>query len=98
MGVGIIAVAPLLLITLLAVISGNLHFQPFWAGLASVFLVERVVTVWRAGLLAVAIAALLFVEFAYDLLQQVVYVKCLVDALFKRAERWGTHVFAESGT
>lgn len=97
MGLGVLAIALLLLITLVSVAVGDAHFQPFWASLALIFLAERAVTVWRAGPVAVALAAVLVVEFAYDLLQQAVYLKCLADAILGRTERWGTHTIAESG-
>lgn len=94
MGAGVVAMALLLLTTSLAVASGGLEFQPLWLALTGVFAAERVTTAWRAGPVAAAIAAVLFVEVAYELLQQAVYVRCLFDAALRRDERWGTHVFA----
>lgn len=89
MGVGTFAISMLLLLTLLSVLTGTLSFHPFWLTLAGVFLVERIVTVRRGGRVSVAIASVLVIEFAYDVLQQAVYVKCLFDAAFGRATSWG---------
>ncbi len=99
MGIGTLAISLLILITLLSALAGALSFHPFWTALGGVFLVERVVTVWRGGLASVAIASVLVIEFAYDVLQQAVYVKCLSDMLLGRTARWGgNHIFAGGET
>ncbi|WP_273844113.1 glycosyltransferase family 2 protein [Rubrobacter calidifluminis] len=95
MGVGTLAVFLLVLVTALSIAVGEVSFRPFWVGLAGIFLLERIVTVWRAGYVEVAIASVLVIEFAYDLFQQVIYVKCLWDMLFRKPESWGTHLFEE---
>lgn len=89
MGLGTFAISMLLLLTLLAAFTGSLSFQPFWMALGGVFFVERVVTAFRGGKVSVAIASVLAIEFAYDLLQQAIYVKCLTDSMFGRSASWG---------
>ena len=89
MGVGAMAISTLILLTLFSVFTDSLTFQPFWAAIGGVFLVERIVTVWRGGPVSVAIASVLVLEFAYDLLQQGVYFRSLIDALLGRTAHWG---------
>jgi cellulose synthase/poly-beta-1,6-N-acetylglucosamine synthase-like glycosyltransferase len=56
--------------------------------LALVFTAERTVTVRRAGLRSVLVAAALVVELAYDMFQNVVYGACLVGALRRTRQQW----------
>ncbi len=76
----------LLLITLLA--ADGFRFLSFWIGIGTIFVVERLVTVWAAGWRGRAIAAPLFIEIAYDLVLQAVYVKSLVDMATGRTAGW----------
>ncbi len=76
----------LLLITLLA--ADSFEFVWVWAFLAVIFVVERVVTVWAVGWRGRAIALPLVIEIAYDLVQQAVYVKSLLDIATGRAAGW----------
>jgi cellulose synthase/poly-beta-1,6-N-acetylglucosamine synthase-like glycosyltransferase len=76
----------LVLITLLA--ADGLRFAWFWVGLGSVFIVERVVTVWSAGWRARLLALPLVIELAYDFVQQVIYVKSLIDIASGRKAGW----------
>jgi cellulose synthase/poly-beta-1,6-N-acetylglucosamine synthase-like glycosyltransferase len=76
----------LLLITLLA--ADGLRFATLWIGLGTIFVVERVVTVWRAGWRARLLALPLVIEIAYDALLQAIYVKSLVDISSGRKAGW----------
>ncbi len=76
----------LLLITLVA--SDSFEFVWFWAFVGLIFVVERVVTVWAVGWRGRAIAFPLVVEIAYDVMQQAVYVKSLLDIATGRAAGW----------
>lgn len=62
---------------------------PFWLGIGSIFIVDRVVSVWDGGWRARFLAALLFPELAYDLFLDVVYVKGIFDITFARNAKWG---------
>ena len=62
---------------------------PFWLGIGTVFMVERVVTAWRVGWAGRALAALLLPELFYDLYLDVVYVTGLVEITADRAANWG---------
>jgi cellulose synthase/poly-beta-1,6-N-acetylglucosamine synthase-like glycosyltransferase len=76
----------LLIITLLA--ADGLRFAWFWVGLGTIFVIERVVTVWSAGWKARLLAFPLVIELAYDVVQQVIYVKSLVDISSGRKAGW----------
>jgi poly-beta-1,6-N-acetyl-D-glucosamine synthase len=76
----------LLLITLLA--ADGLRFAWFWVAIGSIFVVERVVTVWSAGWKARLLALPLVVEIGYDLILQAVYVKSLFDIASGRKAGW----------
>lgn len=76
----------LLLITLLA--ADHVQFIWFWVGIGTIFVVERVVTVWPAGWRARLLALPLVIEIAYDLVLQAVYVKSIFDIASGREAGW----------
>jgi cellulose synthase/poly-beta-1,6-N-acetylglucosamine synthase-like glycosyltransferase len=76
----------LLLITLLA--ADEVRFLWFWVGIGTIFVVERVVTVWPAGWRARLLAFPLVIEIAYDLVLQAVYVKSIFDIATGREAGW----------
>ena len=77
----------LMLITVLAV--DEWIWFPFWLVVGAIFVVERVLTVWRGGWKARGLAVLLFPELAYDVFLQLVFVKCLIDITLNRRASWG---------
>ena len=76
----------LMAITLLA--ADQFVLEPFWVALGSVFIVEKVVTAWAIGWRGRLLALPLFIELAYDLLLQVIFVKSLVDIATGRKAGW----------
>jgi cellulose synthase/poly-beta-1,6-N-acetylglucosamine synthase-like glycosyltransferase len=76
----------LLLITLLA--ADSFQFLWLWVGIGTIFIVERVVTVWPAGWRARLLALPLVVEIGYDLVLQAVYVKSIFDIASGREAGW----------
>ena len=66
---------------------------PFWLGIGSVFMVERVVTVWKGGWRARLLAATLVPELLFDMYLDLVYVKGIIDVTLGRQAQW-THVVA----
>jgi cellulose synthase/poly-beta-1,6-N-acetylglucosamine synthase-like glycosyltransferase len=88
-GYGTIALnAYLLLMTVTLLSADGFEIIWFWAILGMIFVVERVVTVWPAGWRARLIALPLFIEIAYDLFLQAVYVKSLIDIASGRSAGW----------
>ena len=66
----------------------TLRFSPLWLVVGAIFVVERVVSVRRAGPLAVLVALSMFVELGYGLFKHAVNLKCLFDISRGRAAVW----------
>nr|WP_237405196.1 glycosyltransferase family 2 protein [Streptomyces sp. SN-593] len=62
--------------------------SPFWTAIGALFLVEKVVSVRRAGPRAVVVAALMVPEMLYDLFQHAVYFSSLWGLLRRSEEKW----------
>jgi cellulose synthase/poly-beta-1,6-N-acetylglucosamine synthase-like glycosyltransferase len=62
---------------------------PFWLGVGTVFVLDRVVSAWKGGWKARLLAVLLFPELIYDMYLDVVYIKGIVDITFARNATWG---------
>ncbi|UDM00060.1 glycosyltransferase family 2 protein [Streptomyces longhuiensis] len=89
MGAGALAFGLYLtFVALQLVYVGALGVNPFWTAIGAVFVVEKVVSVWRAGWRARLLASVLVVELAYDLFQHAVYFRALTDLALRREERW----------
>ena len=76
----------LMTITLLA--TDRAMFTWFWVAIGGVFLLERVVTVWRAGWTARLLALPIVIELAYALFLQAVFVASIIDMLTGREATW----------
>ncbi len=95
-GYGVIALASyFVLIGLMVVSLESWIWFPFWLGLGLVFMVERLVTVWRGGWPARLLSLALFPELVYAMFLDVVYVKGVLDISFARQASWG-HEAAEA--
>lgn len=89
MGAGALAFATyLVFVALQLAYLHALGVSPFWTAIGGIFIVEKVVSVWRAGWRARLIAAVLIPELAYDVFQHTVYFRALVDMIRRREERW----------
>lgn len=94
MGIGysVIALYAFFLMMLITVLSVDRWIWfPFWAGLGVVFVVERVVTVWKGGWRARLLAALLLPELLFDVYLNTIYVKGIIDLTLGRQPAW-THL------
>lgn len=78
----------LALMTITFLAADRVMFTWFWVGIGAVFLLERVVTVWRAGWAARLLAFPIFIELAYDLFLQAVFVKSVIDMVTGREATW----------
>lgn len=76
----------LLGITLLA--ADSIRWSPFWVTMGLVFVLERLVTVWKVGWRARAVAAPIFIELAYAAYLQVCFTTSIVQILTQRKARW----------
>ena len=66
-----------------------MRWFPFWLGIGSIFVLERVVTVWRGGWRARVLAATLFPELVYDMYLSAIFVTGLFDITVGRRAAWG---------
>ena len=87
-GVGIVTIALLTLLTTAAVASGTFAVQAFWLAVASVFVVNRIVTVWSVGPRGRLIALAVLPEIGYDTALQVAFVRAALRALTRRDVTW----------
>lgn len=88
MSLGIVAMALYLAYTAMLATTGRFGFSPFWTGVAAIFLLERLVTAWRVGWAARAVAAVLVLDLLYDVFQQSVIVRAAWDSLLRRPQEW----------
>ncbi|MBI1352645.1 MAG: glycosyltransferase [Actinomycetales bacterium] len=89
-GYGTIALYAFMLMMLLMVLAVDTWvWFPFWLAIGSVFVLERVVTVWKAGPWPRVLAALLFPELVYDMFLSAVFVVGLGEITLGRRARWG---------
>lgn len=77
----------LLLITALAL--DQWVWFPFWLAVTSIFVIERVATVWAGGWKARLVAAPIILEIFYDFFLQIIFVKCLIDISRGSNTEWG---------
>jgi cellulose synthase/poly-beta-1,6-N-acetylglucosamine synthase-like glycosyltransferase len=88
-GYGVVALVAYLFMCAVTVVSvGGWIWFPFWLGLGAVFLVERVVTVWRGGWRARLLAATLLPELFFAAFLSVVFVKGAIDISLGRQATW----------
>ncbi len=77
------------LIVLTAVSTDQWVWFPFWLGVGSLFVVDRVVSAWKGGWRARLLALVMVPELLYDMYLDIVYVKGIVDITFARNATWG---------
>jgi cellulose synthase/poly-beta-1,6-N-acetylglucosamine synthase-like glycosyltransferase len=88
-GYSIIALGSYLLLLALMVLAVDTWvWFPFWLGLGTLFIVERVVTVWQGGWAARLLAATILPELLFDMFLNIVYVKGIVDITRGRQATW----------
>lgn len=91
LGYGVFALGAFTLLMLLMIVSVDTWvWFPFWLGLGSVFVVERVFTVWKGGWRARGLAVLIVPELLYDLFLNTVHIKGNIDITFGRKAAWGS--------
>ena len=89
-GYGTVALNLALILMLITAVSVDRWIWfPFWMAAGSVFLVERVITAWRAGWKGRLLSALLLPELIYDVYLQVVFINCLWEISVGRKAEWG---------
>jgi hypothetical protein len=88
-GYGVIALASYLLLIALTVLAlDQWIWFPFWVAVGALFMVERVVTVWRGGWRARLLALALLPELCFDMFLNLVFVKGIVDISLNHQAEW----------
>ena len=75
-------------LTAWSICAGVFHVVPFWLGITAIFLLERIVSVRKAGFKSMLLAAPMVVETLFGLWKQVVNLKCIGDILMSRKADW----------
>jgi biofilm PGA synthesis N-glycosyltransferase PgaC len=89
-GYGAVALNLFLLMFLITILSlDRWIWFPFWIMIGTVFVAERVITVWRGGWTARGLAVVILPELLYDVFLQIVFIKCLFDITVAKRARWG---------
>lgn len=90
-GYGTIALYSFMLMMLLMILAVDTWIWfPFWLAVGAVFVLERIVTVWKAGWWPRILAALLFPELVFDMFLSLVFVVGLGQITLGRRARWGS--------
>ncbi len=88
-GYGVIALTTYLVLMFLTLLSlDHWIWFPFWVAIGGLFMVERVVTVWRGGWRARLLAATLFPELFFDMVLNLVFVKGILDISLGHQADW----------
>ncbi|WP_300681606.1 glycosyltransferase family 2 protein [Nocardioides sp.] len=93
-GYGVFALGGyVLLMVVLVATSPSWVWFPFWMGVGGVFVIERVVTVWKGGWAARLLALALFPELFYAMFLNLVHIKGIWDLARAKEAAW-THLAA----
>lgn len=88
LSIGAFAMALYLAVTVADLIRGDLGFSPFWMTVGALFVLERVVTAWRAGRRGRILALALIPELIYDIHLQWAFVRGLVAHVRGEQAAW----------
>ena len=89
LGYGVVALQSyLLLMTISLLAADSISWSPFWICIGMIFVLERLVTVWRVGWRGRALAAPIFPELAYVVFLQACFVTSIVQILLGRKSDW----------
>jgi cellulose synthase/poly-beta-1,6-N-acetylglucosamine synthase-like glycosyltransferase len=91
LGYGVIALGAFFVLTVLMLVSVDTWvWFPFWLGIGGIFILEKVVTVWKGGWRARLLAVLLVPEMLYDMFLSLVHLRGNLDLTLGRKASWGT--------
>jgi cellulose synthase/poly-beta-1,6-N-acetylglucosamine synthase-like glycosyltransferase len=89
LGYGVVALNSYLLLMALALLSADsVRWSPFWLAIGAIFLLERVLTAWRAGWRGRLVALPLVVELWYSLFLQSTYLTSIGQIAVGRRGGW----------
>ncbi|TFB67659.1 glycosyltransferase family 2 protein [Cryobacterium sp. Hz9] len=89
-GYSVIALTAFLCLIVITFLSVN-HWVwfPFWLSIGTVFTIERVASVWKAGWAARVLAAAVIPELLFDMYLHAVYIKGIIDITRGEQGSWG---------
>ncbi|MEU7279832.1 glycosyltransferase family 2 protein [Streptomyces sp. NPDC045431] len=87
-GAGTIAFSLYLLLVLITAVTNTWGWHPLWIAVGALFVLERLLTVWRDGRRARLLALPLIPELLYDAFIQAVFVRSVLDILRRRTAQW----------
>ncbi|WP_019159248.1 glycosyltransferase family 2 protein [Brevibacterium senegalense] len=89
-GYGAVALGSYFLVIILTLLARDEWvWYPFWMILGAIFMIERVVTVWRSTWGARIVAALLIPELVFAAFLNIVFLKGALEILLGRKATWG---------
>ncbi|MFS4488183.1 glycosyltransferase family 2 protein [Dietzia kunjamensis] len=95
-GYGAIALTSYLLLILITALALNQWvWYPFWGTLGLLFMLERLIGVWRSDLRAKLVSVALVPELLYAMFLNVVFLRGVADILLARQANWG-HVVRDA--
>lgn len=71
-----------------AIITNNIHIQWIWILITFIYMIERMVTVHKRGLLQTILAGTLIIEMFYDISLQGVHLIAFIDVARKAKKNW----------
>lgn len=98
-GYGALALAAYFLVIIITILARDEWiWYPFWMMLGVLFMIERVVTVWKSTWFARFLAALLIPELMFATFLNLVFLKGVLDILLAKQAQWGQNDVALSIT
>ncbi len=88
MMIGVFAMWLFIGLTILSVATDSFQIQVVWLAVGMIFVVERIVTVWKGGYKALAVAVPMVIEFCYDIFLQAVIIRSFLDIVLGRKADW----------
>ena len=85
---GILATTIYLVSLCYAVITNTLNLRPLWIGITIIFMIERIITVRKRGILQMLLAGALIVEMFYDISLQFVHLVAFIDVAIGSKKKW----------
>lgn len=98
-GYGAVALTAYFVVIIITILARDQWiWYPFWMLLGLLFMIERVVTVWKSTFFAKFVAALLIPELMFATFLNLVFLKGVLDILLAKQAQWGQNDAAPSVT
>jgi biofilm PGA synthesis N-glycosyltransferase PgaC len=88
MAIGLFAMWLFVALTVAAIVTASFRIHMVWLAVGMIFLAERIVTVWEGERKGRVVAAVMVIEFAYDIFLQAVIMRSVWDIVRGRQATW----------